>query len=151
MATTTKKPTPFEQQRREAAEKAAAIIAANATRTPAEQAALNAIDQDRWVLWHTDHTTDLALAVIRLLSRADLLRDKEHEKRQAEADQFWAGHGERTRAAERAAIGRLNVLAEQAADRLDAGDDPAEVAKWLRETRDRIAEAREKATSTSNS
>jgi hypothetical protein len=127
------------------ADKAAAIIRANQPHTPAEQAALDVINEDRWVLWHTDSTTDLALAVIRLLSRADLLRDKEHEKRQAKADQFWAGHSERTRAAERAALGRLNVLAEQAADRLDAGDNPTEIAKWLRETRDRISEAREKA------
>ncbi|MEU3613424.1 hypothetical protein ABZ725_14070 [Streptomyces sp. NPDC006872] len=127
------------------ADKAAAIIAAGAKRTPAEQAALAAVDEKRWVLWHTDAMTDLALAVIRILSGADLLRDKEHEKQQAKADQFWSGHSERTRAAERAALGRFTALADQAADRLDTGDDPAAVAKWLRETRDRINEAREKA------
>lgn len=129
------------------ADKAAAIIRADAPRTPAEQAALAAVDEDRWVLWHTDHTTDLALAVIRLLSRAGLLRDKANEQRQAKADQFWSGHSERTRAAERTALGRLDALASQAADRLDAGEDPAEVAKWLRESRDAISQAREKATS----
>jgi hypothetical protein len=139
----------FEKQQRETAAKAAAIIAADAKRTPAEQAALEVVNEDRWVLWHTDAMTDLALAVIRLLSRADLLRDKENEKRQEKADQFWSGYSERTRAAERAAMGRLTTLADEAADRLDAGDDPAEVAKWLRETRDRIAEAREKAASAS--
>lgn len=131
------------------ADKAAAIIRADHPNTPAEQAALNAVDNRRWVLWHTDAMTDLALAVIRILSGADLLRDKEHEERTAKADQFWAGHTERTKAAERTALTRLNSLADQAADRLDAGDDPAEVAKWLRETRDRIAEAREKAVGTS--
>ncbi|MFJ2697484.1 hypothetical protein ACIO5Z_14820 [Streptomyces rochei] len=129
------------------ARKAANIIRADSPNTPAEQAAINAVDADRWVLWHTDHTTDLAVAVIRLLARADLLRDKDHELRQAKADQFWSGHSARTRDAERGALGRLNVLVEQAADRLDAGDDPATVAKWLRDTRDRISEAREKATS----
>ncbi|MFI8191441.1 hypothetical protein ACIF8T_21900 [Streptomyces sp. NPDC085946] len=151
MKMTAKERRAFDQQQRETAAKAEAIIAANAPRTPAETAALNVVNEDRWVLWHTDGLTDYALAVVRLLSRADLLRDKEDEKRRAKADEFWAGHSERTRVAERAAIGRLNVLAEQAADRLDAGDDPAEVAKWLRETRDRIAEAREKATADSTS
>lgn len=150
MITSTKERRAFEQQQRETAAKAAAIIAADKKRTPAEQAALNIVDADRWVLWHTDGLTDYALAVIRLLSRADLLRDKEHEKQQAKADQFWSGHSERTRAAERTALGRLSTLADQAADRLDAGDDPAEVAKWLRETRDAINEAREKATSTTS-
>ncbi len=138
----------FQKEQREVAAKAAAIIAEKKPRTPAEQAALDAVDAQRWVLWHTDAMTDLALAVIRLLSIADLLRDKEHEERQAKADQFWVGHTERTRTAERTALTRLNALADSAADRLDAGDDPAEVAKWLRETRDRIAEAREKAVST---
>lgn len=136
----------FDRQQRETAAKAAAIIATHGKRTAAEQAALDVVDNDRWVLWHTDGLTDYALAVIRLLSRADLLRDKEHEKQQAKADQFWSGHSERTRAADRTALGRFSTLAEQAADRLDAGGDPAEVAKWLRETRDAISEAREKAT-----
>ena len=147
MTATTKERRAYEAQKRETAAKAAAIIAAKAKRTPAEQAAMDVINEDRWVLWHTDHTTDLALAVIRLLSRADLLRDKEHEKRQAKADQFWAGHSQRTRSAERAALARLSTLADQAADRLDAGADAAEVAAWLRETRDRINDAREKAIS----
>jgi hypothetical protein len=148
MPMTTKERRAFDKQREETAAKAAAIIAAGKQRTPAEQAALAAVDNRRWVLWHTDAMTDLALAVIRILSSADLLRDKEHEKRAAKADQFWVGHGERTRSAERTALTRLNSLTDQAADRLDAGDDPAEVAKWLRETRDRIAGAREKAVST---
>lgn len=127
-----------------AAREAAGILQEQAPRTPAEQAAINVLDERRWVLWHA---ADYSLGVIRLLSLRGLLRDVEHEQQQAKADQFWAGHGERTRTAERAALGRLNVLAEQAADRLDAGDDPANVAKWLRETRDRIAEAREQAAS----
>ncbi|MET9521463.1 hypothetical protein [Streptomyces coeruleorubidus] len=131
------------------AAKAASIIAAGHKRTAAEQAALDVVDNDRWVLWHTDGLTDYALAVIRLLSRADLLRDKEHEKQQAKADQFWSADAEGRRIADRRAVSELSALADQAADRLDAGDDPAEVAKWLREARDAINEAREKAASTS--
>lgn len=131
-----------EQRQAAAAREAAGILQEEAPRTPAEQAAINVLDERRWVLWHAD---DYSLGVIRLLSLRGLLRDVEHEKQQAKADQFWAGHTERTRVAERAALGRLNVLVEQAADRLDAGDDPAEVAAWLRATRDRISEAREKA------
>ena len=132
-----------EQRQAAAAREAAAILKEKAPRTPAEQAAIDALNQRRWVLWHAK---DYNLGVIRLLSCADLLRDKKHEKQQAKADQFWAGYSERTRAAERTALGRLSALVNQAADRLDAGDDPAEVAKWLRETRDAINEAREKAT-----
>lgn len=149
MATITAERKRYEKEQAQVAAKAAAIIAEKRPHSPAEQAALDVVDEDRWVLWHTDAMTDLALAVIRLLSRADLLRDKEHEKQQAKADQFWSAEGERRRSAERTALGRLNELADRAADRLDAGDDPAEVAKWLRETRDRISEAREKAVSTS--
>lgn len=145
MITTIKERRDFERRRKEAADKAAAIIAADRQRTPAEQAALAAVDEKRWVLWHTDALTDFSLAVIRVLSCADLLRDKEHEKKQAKADQFWSVEAERRRTAERTAVTRLDALADQAADRLDAGDDPAEVAKWMRETRERIAEAREKA------
>jgi hypothetical protein len=135
------------EQRQVAAEReAAAILKEKAPRTPAEQAAIDALNQRRWVLWHAE---DYSLGVIRLLSCADLLRDKEHEKRQAKADQFWSGYSERTRAAERTALGRLSSLADAAADRLDAGDDPAQVAKWLREARNAISEAREKAAVTS--
>jgi hypothetical protein len=144
---TTKERRAFEQQQRETAAKAAAIIDAHGKRTPAEQAALNVVDNDRWVLWHTDALTDYALAVIRLLSRADLLRDKEYEKAEAKAGQFWSADAERRRIADRRAVSELSALAGQAADRLDAGANPAEVAKWLRETRDALNEAREKATS----
>jgi hypothetical protein len=136
-----------EQRQAAAAREAADILQEKAPRTAAEQAAINVLNERRWVLWHAE---DYSLGVIRLLSLRGLLRDIEHEKQQAKADQFWSEHSERARVADRAALGRLSVLAEQAADRLDAGDDPADVAKWLRETRDRITEAREKATSTTN-
>ncbi len=132
----------YEQRQAAAAREAASILQEQAPRTPAERAAIGVLDERRWVLWHA---ADYSLGVIRLLSLRGLLRDVEQEKQQAKADQFWAGHSERTRAAERTTLGRLNALADQAAARLDAGDDPAEVAKWLRETRDRISEAREKA------
>jgi hypothetical protein len=125
------------------AERAAAIIAADKERTPAEQAALDAVNEARWVLWHTDAMTDLALAVIRLLSRADLLRDKKDEQRRAQADESWGAYSERQRTANIRALSALDELAVLAADRLEAGDDPAGVAEWLRETRRRITEARE--------
>jgi hypothetical protein len=135
-----------EQRQAAAAREAADILQEQAPRTPAEQAAINVLDERRWVLWHAN---DYSLGVIRLLSLRGLLRDVEHEKQQAKADQFWAGHGERTRAAERAALGRLTALVDQAAERLEAGDNPAEVAEWLRKGRDAISEAREKAVSPS--
>lgn len=133
-----------EQRQEAAAREAAGILQETAPRTPAEQAAINVLDERRWVLWHAD---DYSLGVIRLLSLRGLLRDVAHDKAQADAERFWSAQSERTRAADRAALGRLSDLADQAADRLDAGDDPAEVAAWLRETRDRISEAREKASS----
>jgi hypothetical protein len=131
------------QRQATAAREAADILTEKAPRTAAEQAAINALDERRWVLWHAD---DYSLGVIRLLSLRGLLRDVEHEKQQAKADEFWAGHSERARAAERTALGRLTALVDRTADRLDAGDDPTEVAKWMRATRDAITEAREKAT-----
>lgn len=137
----------YQKERREVAAKAAAIIAEKSPRTPAEKAALTVVDQDRWVLWHTDHMTDLALAVIRLLSRADLLRDKKHEQRTAKADAFWSADSERRRTAARSAISELDDLVEQVAGRLEAGGDPAEVAKVLRAARDAIFDRQEAATS----
>lgn len=143
-ATTVKDRKRFDRERAETASKAAEIIAEKGRRTAAEKAALDVVDQDRWVLWHTDGLTDYALAVIRLLSRADLLRDKQHEQQAAKADAFWSADTERRRAADRDALGRLNDLVEQAAAQLEAGGDPVEVAKVLRATRDAIAARREK-------
>ena len=131
-----------EQRQAAAAREAVDILQEKAPRTPAEQAAIAVLDERRWVLWHAD---DYSLGVIRLLSLRGLLRDVEHEKQQSAAEKFWSAHAERTRAADRTALGRLDALAEEAADRLDAGDDPADVAAWLRETRDAISQAREKA------
>lgn len=128
--------------------KATAVIASDAKRTPAEQAALDAVDEQRWVLWHTDAMTDLALAVIRLLSRADLLRDKEHEKRQAKADTFWSADAERRSTGDRRALGELSELVDEAADRLESGADPAEVAALLRATQGAISSRRETAAAT---
>jgi hypothetical protein len=145
MAMTKTKTDTHAQRQATTAHEAAELLQEKAPRTAAEQAAINALNERRWVLWHAN---DYSLGVIRLLSLRGLLRDTEQEKQQAKADQFWAGHSERTRAAERTALGRLTALADQAADRLDDGDDPAEVAKWMRATRDAITEAREKAIST---
>lgn len=129
---------------RDAATKAqaASILKESAPRTDAEQAAIDALDKRRWVLWHAD---DYSLGVIRLLSCAGLLRDKAHEEQQAKADTYWTAYSEQQRAANLRAVTRLDALAEQAADRLDKGDDPAEVSRWMRATREAISQAREAA------
>jgi hypothetical protein len=132
----------YAQQSAAAASEAKAILREKAERTPAEQAAIDALNQNRWVLWHAE---DYSLGVIRLLSNADLLRDKKYEREQAAADSFWAAHSERRRAAEAVAISQLDMLAQQAAERLESGDDPHEIAKWMRATRKAIVGAREQA------
>jgi hypothetical protein len=125
-----------------AAKEAAAILHEDDPRTPAEQAALDAIARYRWV---PVHAKDWNTAIVRLISIAGLLHDPGYEKRQAEADTYWSAYNERVRTANIVAYSRLNDLAEQAADRLDAGDDPAEVARWMRTTREAISNSREKA------
>lgn len=129
-----------EQRMESAAREAAGILQEDAPRTAAEQAAIDVLDQRRWVLWHAK---DYSLGVIRLLSLRGLLRDTSQEKKQAQAERFWSEHSERTRAADRAAVGRLAELADAAAERLERGDAPGEVAEWLRSAREAICEARE--------
>lgn len=131
-----------QEAEREAAAAAAGILREDAPRTPAEQAALAAIDRYRWV---PVHAKDWNTAIVRLISIAGLLRDKQHEAEMAKFDAGMAEASARERRANTWAIAALDELARQAADRLDAGDDPAEVARWLRVTRQAIADQLEKA------
>ena len=65
------------------AKKAIEILAPKREPDRAEAAALDCIETQRWVLWHAD---DYATAVVRLLSRAGLLRDQAREAELREAD-----------------------------------------------------------------
>ena len=117
-----------------------AILREDHPRTPAEQAALDAVDARRWVLWHAG---DYATGTVLLLSRAGLLRDTAHEEQQARAalsDKAWR---DRRQAADRRAITALTELAALTAGRLEEGDDPAEVAAQLRDLASRIGERRD--------
>lgn len=138
----------YEQRRAKDAREAAEILQEQAPRTPAEQAAINVLDERRWVLHHAN---DYSLGVIRLLSLRGLLRDIEAEKRQAKADRFWTDHATQVRAADRTAISQLDAIVEQAADQLDAGTDPAKVAKWLRASQGAVSRARENASRSAGS
>jgi hypothetical protein len=134
---------PFESCTRypcEPSRQAAAFLRENHPLTPAEEAAWAAIQERRWVLWHA---TDYARGVLTVLSRASLLRDPQHEQQQFRADTFWAGVAAQNRSADARAITSLGHLAAQAADRLDAGDNPREVAAWLRTTQVAISEQRD--------
>jgi hypothetical protein len=55
---------------------AAAILAAERKPDRAEKAAIDCVKEHLWVLWHAD---DYATGVVRLLSRAGLLRDRARE------------------------------------------------------------------------
>ncbi|NUK07489.1 hypothetical protein HRW18_05560 [Streptomyces lunaelactis] len=114
------------------AAEAAAILRETDPRNPAEQAALDALNKRLWILWHAQ---DPNLGVVLLLSRAGLLRDKERE---AETDKFatWSVKDTaRDRAINATHINCLDNVLDIAAEELDAGKNPAEVAAWLRERR----------------
>src|SRR5262245_59155916 len=119
----------YASQLAKVAEEARALFREDAPRSPAEVAALQVIEAHKWALWHA-HDRDLA--VMLLLSRKDLLRDREYEQH---LDQFAVANAEavaRDRRADAASISALCGLIEQACSRLEAGDSPAEVAPWLR-------------------
>ncbi len=111
------------------AERAAGILRESAPRTPVEQAALTVINDGKWVLWHA-HDRDLA--VMLLLSRAGLLRDREHEQRVLAADISNARAVEKQRVKDGTLIVALTAVLKESADRLDRGDAPADVAARLR-------------------
>lgn len=123
---------------------ALAILREDDPRTPAEQAALNAVEARRWV---PVHAADYSTAIVLLLSRAGLLRDTDHEKQQNRAalsDKEWR---DRAKAADRRAITAFAELTTMAAARLENGDDPAEVAAQLRDLAGRIASRRDRQSS----
>jgi uncharacterized protein YfaA (DUF2138 family) len=120
--------------------KATAYLRENDARTVVETVALDVLKKRAWTLWHAE---DRDLGIVLVLSRAGLLRDVEHEKQQALSAHISASLAERDRAADGIAITHLDALTEQAADRLDAGDDPREVAAWMRRTREAISARRD--------
>jgi hypothetical protein len=128
-----------------AAEKAASFLRENDERTPIEQAVLDAMEGHYWILHHA-HTP--SLGVVLLLSRLGLLRDKAYEQHLARLDLAEAERRGRHQLADHTAIRHLDALAEQAADKLAAGEEPAEVAAWMRAIRGQINDARDKALST---
>ncbi|MFI0900595.1 hypothetical protein [Streptomyces sp. NPDC020983] len=119
---------------------ATAFLRENDPLTPIEKIAWAAIQERRWILWHAN---DIARGVLTVLSRAGLLRDTQHEQQQAQADTYWAGIAQQNRRADARAITNLNQLANQAADRLNAGDNPQVVAAWLRTTQEAISKQRD--------
>ncbi|MFE2911286.1 hypothetical protein [Kitasatospora indigofera] len=128
-----------------AAEQAASFLRENDERTDLEQTVLDAMDGHYWILHHA-HTP--SLGVVLLLSRLGLLRDKAHEQYIARLDLAEAERRSRHQIADRTAIRHFDALAEQAADKLSAGEDPAEVAAWMRAIRQQINTARDEALST---
>jgi hypothetical protein len=125
---------------------ATAFLRENDPLTPVETVAWNVVKERAWTLWHAK---DRDLGIVLVLSRAGLLRDIEHEQRTARAGTYWAGVAATHRAADGTALTRHGQLAEQAAERLDRGDDPREVAAWLREMTAAISKQRETARASS--
>ncbi|SET50433.1 hypothetical protein [Nonomuraea wenchangensis] len=116
------------------AAQARAILREDQPLNPAEQAAVDALNERRWVLWHAD---DYSLGVILLLSRAGLLRDAAQEQHEERSLAVNARLTAEARRADAARISTLDTAIRQACDRLSAGEDPAVVAAWLKEVRAR--------------
>lgn len=131
------------QTNQDAAKKAAAILRENEPLNAAEQAATDAVRGDAWVLWHTSTIMEYSHGVIRLLSRAGLLRDKADEARAAAVHSSASEQQRRDLAANLCAVSSLYALVDEAAHQLDAGTDPAKVAEALRQANTRIFERRE--------
>ncbi|MFF8901699.1 hypothetical protein ACF082_29935 [Streptomyces lydicus] len=123
------------------AAKAAAILREDAPHSPAEQAAMDALNEELWVLWHAE---DYRLGVVRMLHRASLLRDKNHEDHQNRTAVADARLREQARVADQRAFNDFDTLIDQAAQKLEEGTPPAEVAAWLRDTRGAIHQQRDK-------
>lgn len=116
----------------ETAADARSILREDAPRTAPEQAAIDALDQSRWVLWPAN---DYSLGVIRLLSNAGLLRDLVQERQEEASAVSNARLVERDRKRDARTIATLDTAVQQACERLTAGDDPGEVAARLKEIR----------------
>lgn len=116
------------------ARQARALFRETAPRTPAEQAALDVINAHKWALWHAD---DRDLAVMLLLSRKGLLRDLAQEKHEEATAIANTRLVIRNRQRDAVRINTLDAAIEQACKRLTAGEDPGEVAAWLKEVRAR--------------
>lgn len=114
----------------------------NDPRSPAEQAALDAINSRRWILWHAN---DRDLGVILLLSRLELLRDKAQEEHLNRWGQANADRVARDRHVDAQVIRYLSDLITDAANQIDAGTDPAEVSAGLRDIQNKIFAAQERA------
>ena len=126
----------------DSATRAAAILRENAPHSPAEQAAVDALDKNRWVLYHA---SDYSLGVIRLLHQARLLRDPAHEARLEQDAAVERRLREQRDVADRRAFSNFNALIEQAAKKLDDGESAAEVASWMRQMNARISAQRDQA------
>lgn len=125
----------------DSAAKAAAMLREDAPHTPAEQAAMDALDKDLWVLWHAD---DYKLGVVRMLHRAGLLRDPAYEAHLNQVASSNARLVDQHRVASERALANHHELIEQAAAKLEDGQSAIEVAAWMREMRIAISEQRDR-------
>lgn len=135
----------YDTRNDDAAAKAAAILRENDPLNSREQAAMDTITERAWVLWHTSTIMSYAHGVIRLLSSAQLLRDKAHEDEQEQALAVEAGLREERRARDVRAISQLDAVLAQAVTALRNGEPPADVADRLESQRDRVFAARDRA------
>jgi len=97
---------------------AAGYLRPDEPNTVTEQAALDHLAARRWVLWHAD---DRDQAIVRLLDRAGLIRDREHEKQKDQADAAGQHLAERDRAAGKRYLGRTLEMAALAIKALRDG------------------------------
>ncbi|MEU4967819.1 hypothetical protein [Streptomyces smyrnaeus] len=128
---------PYDSRNDEARAKAKAILREDEPLNPLERAAMDAVEEKAWVLWHTATMMSYAHGVVRLLSTARLLRDKKHEDHQARGALVNARLSEEGRARTNRLITRLDTVIAQAADALRKGEDPIKVAEALENHRDR--------------
>ncbi|MFE9382336.1 hypothetical protein ACFYMO_03730 [Streptomyces sp. NPDC007025] len=128
---------PYDTRDEDAAAKAKAILREDEPLNPLERAAMDAINEKAWVLWHTSTMLSYAHGVIRLLSTAHLLRDKKHEDHQAKSLFAEERAREDRKARTNRLITRLDTVITQAADALRKGEDPIKVAEALENHRDR--------------
>lgn len=119
---------------------AAAILREGAPLEPAEQAAEKVIRDSKWILWHAD---DRDLGVIRLLHRARLLRDVDHEKEMEKAHASMRRLDKRDNTANRALAATLSALVDEAIGALREGRDPGQLADQMEAAYQRATERAE--------